>query len=123
MVKFENVFHMGIIVPNIETGMQEIASRFGVTWAEPIKPAVVPIVRTKEGIGSLSSRFVYSIEGPPWFELIEAVPGTVWAAQTSNIHHIGAFVDDIDEEVEKKKDKSKKMSRREFFLFFKPQIV
>ena len=55
MVDFENVFHMGIIVPNIETGMQEIASRFGVTWAEPIKPAVVPIVRTKEGIHASST--------------------------------------------------------------------
>ena len=37
------------------------------------------------------------------------------------------FLDGIDdyivEEVEKKKDKSKKMSRREFFLFFKPKIV
>ena len=101
MVDFENIFHMGIIVPNIESGMKEISSRFGVTWAEPVKPATVPIVRTQEGIGSLSSRFVYSAEGPLWFELIEAVPGTVWAAQTSNIHHIGAFVDDIDAEVER----------------------
>ena len=31
--------------------------------------------------------------------------------------------DDIEKEVEKKNDKSKKMSRREFFLFFKPKIV
>jgi len=33
--------------------------------------------------------------------LIEAVPGTVWAAQASNIHHIGAFVDDMDAEIER----------------------
>jgi len=100
MVKFEDVFHIGIIVPNMEAGMEEIASRFGVTWPRPPGSAEV-LARTKEGTGPLSSRFVYSAEGPPWFELIEAVPGTVWAAQASNIHHIGAFVDDMDAEIER----------------------
>ena len=98
MVKFEDVFHIGIIVPNMEAGMEEISSRFGVTWPRPPGAAEV-LARTKEGTGPLSSRFVYSAEGPPWFELIEAVPGTVWAAQASNIHHIGAFVDDMDAEI------------------------
>ena len=100
MVKFEDVFHIGIIVPNMESGMEEISSRFGVTWPRPPGPAEV-LARTKDGTGPLSSRFVYSDEGPPWFELIEAVPGTVWAAQASNIHHIGAFVDDLDDEIER----------------------
>ena len=100
MVKFEDVFHIGIIVPNMESGMEEISSRFGVTWPRPPGAAEV-LARTKEGTGPLSSRFVYSAEGPPWFELIEAVPGTVWAAQASNIHHIGAFVDDMDAEIER----------------------
>jgi hypothetical protein len=100
MVKFEDIFHIGIIVPNMETGMEEISSRFGVTWPRPPGPAEV-LARTKEGTGPLASRFVYSAEGPPWFELIEAVPGTVWAAQASNIHHMGAFVDDMDAEIER----------------------
>ena len=56
-----------------------------------------------------------SIIGPLYaFFLISKFVGKVF---------LDGIDDDIVEEVEKKKDKSKKMSRREFFLFFKPKIV
>jgi catechol 2,3-dioxygenase-like lactoylglutathione lyase family enzyme len=97
----ENVFHLGIIVPDIERGMEEIASRFEVTF-----PAHMPAqirARVKGVEMELSSRFVYSRQGPPYLELIQAVPGTVWdvPAGTSRIHHIGIFVDDLEAEVQR----------------------
>ena len=56
-----------------------------------------------------------SIIGPLYaFFLISKFVGKVF---------LDGIDDDIVEEVEKKKDKSKKMGRREFFLFFKPKII
>ena len=31
MIDYDNVFHVGVIVPDIERGMDEIARRFGVS--------------------------------------------------------------------------------------------
>ncbi|HCV00925.1 MAG: hypothetical protein CL897_04515 [Dehalococcoidia bacterium] len=99
MINYDDVFHIGIIVPEIESGMAEISKRFGASWPRPPGAANVR-VRTKAGVQVLSSRFAYTAEGPPYIELIEAVPGTVWeAGKGSRIHHLGAFVDDLDEEI------------------------
>ena len=101
MINFDDVFHVGIIVPDIEQGMAEIAKRFGASWPRPPGSANVR-VRTKAGVQVMSSRFAYTAEGPPYIELIEAVPGTVWeAGEGSRIHHLGAFVDDLDAEIER----------------------
>tara|TARA_B100000470_G_C19545176_1_gene282297 strand:+ start:143 stop:598 length:456 start_codon:yes stop_codon:yes gene_type:complete len=100
MVNFENLFHIGIIVPNIELGMQELSSRFGVTWPRQPRTSET-LVRTKAGTSPITISGVYSTEGPPWFEVFEAVPGTLWASQTSNIHHMGFFVENLDDEIER----------------------
>ncbi len=98
MLNYDNVFHLGIIVPQIEQGMEEIGRRFGVTWAEPTPSHVT--LPTEKGPQDLS--FVYSYEGPPHLELIEAVPNTIWeAGPGSRIHHIGIYVDDVESEVER----------------------
>ncbi len=100
MVNYDDLFHVGIIVPNIQKGMQELSSRFGVTW--PRKPSTSQtLIRTKEGTSPITISGVYSTEGPPWFEVFEAVPGSLWAAQSSNIHHMGFFVDNLDDEIER----------------------
>lgn len=101
MIDYADVFHVGVIVPDIERGMEEMARRFGVSWPRPPGAASIR-VRTAAGVGTLSSRYAYTAEGPPYVELIEAVPGTVWeAGEGSRIHHLGAFVDDLDAEIER----------------------
>ena len=99
MIDYDNVFHIGIIVPEIEAGMAEIGKRFGVTWPRPPSAGEVS-VRTEAGTAAASVVTVYTAEGPPYLELLQGVPGTVWeAGPGSRIHHIGAFVDDLDDEV------------------------
>ena len=101
MINYDDVFHVGIIVPDIDEGMAEIAQRFGASWPRPPGSASIR-VRTKAGIQVMNSRFAYTAEGPPYIELIEAVPGTVWeAGEGSRLHHLGAFVDDLDAEIER----------------------
>ena len=100
-MKWDDMFHVGVIVPEIEAGMEEIGRRFGVSWPRPPGDASIR-VRTAKGIQVMESRFAYTAEGPPYIELIQGVPGTVWeAASGSRIHHLGAFVDDLDAEIER----------------------
>lgn len=100
MVHYDDLFHIGIIVPNIQKGMLELSSRFGVTWPREPRTSKT-LIRTKEGTSPITISGVYSTEGPPWFEVFEAVPGSLWAAQSSNIHHMGFFVDNLDDEIER----------------------
>ncbi len=100
-MKYEDLFHVGIIVPDLETGLAEIANRFGVTFPDP-PPTSGADVLVKTSAGEMRAEVigVYSAEGPPYLEVIRAVPGTVWeATEGSRIHHLGAFVDDLDDEV------------------------
>ncbi len=98
-MNYDDFFHVGIIVPEIEAGMREIARRFGVSFPRPPGLSEV-IARTAAGEAKVGVLGAYTAEGPPYLELIQAVPGTVWEAGAgSRIHHLGAFVDDLDDEV------------------------
>ena len=98
-VRYEDVFHVGIIVPDIQRDLDEIARRFGVTFPNPPGHTEV-LVRARGRETPAIVRGAYSAEGPPWLEVIQAVPGTPWEAGAgSRIHHLGAFVDDLDDEV------------------------
>ena len=100
MVSYDDLFHLGIIVPDIQKGMQDLSNRFGVTWPRQPRTSQT-LIRTKDGISPITISGVYSTEGPPWFEVFEAVPGSLWSTQASNIHHMGFFVDSIDDEIER----------------------
>ncbi|HCV00926.1 MAG: hypothetical protein CL897_04520 [Dehalococcoidia bacterium] len=100
-MKYEDMFHVGIIVPDLESGLAEIAKRFGVTFPDP-PPTQGADVLVKTSAGEMQAEVigVYSAEGPPYLEVIRAIPGTPWeAGEGSRIHHLGAFVDDLDDEV------------------------
>ena len=98
-VRYEDFFHIGIIVPDIQRDLDEIARRFGVTFPNPPGHTEV-LVRAGGSETAAIVRGAYSAEGPPWLEVIQAVPGTPWEAGAgSRIHHLGAFVDDLDDEV------------------------
>ena len=95
----EDVYHLAIAVADIEQGMDEIGRRFNTSF-----PPHLPIeidLRTGGHDFHLSTRVVYSREGPPYIELFQAVPDTPFALidSASAIHHIGIFVDDMDAEV------------------------
>lgn len=97
MIEYEGFFHIGIVVDDMESGMADISRRFGVTFPEPRNANVR--IRYNGEEQQVAVKFVYSRQGPPYLELIEAVPGTVW--ETIGIHHLGVFCDHMEVEVEK----------------------
>ena len=100
MIEYDGIFHMGIIVPEIHRGIEDLSRRFGATFPEPREAQVTVRYQGKES--KVPVKFVYSRQGPPYIEIIQAVPGTVWEANAgSRIHHIGVFCDDIEDEIAK----------------------
>ena len=87
------LYHVGIVVPDVEVAKAHLRDLLGITWG--------PVVET-EGLtvreGDATDRIVpntlcYSTE-PPYVELVQEVPGTVWECnEHSNLHHIGVWTD------------------------------
>ncbi len=100
MIEYEGLFHIGIIVADMNRGMADIARRFGVAFPDPREANVR--VRYRGVESQVPVKFAYSMQGPPYIELIESVPGTVWEASSgSRIHHLGVFCDNIEDEIAK----------------------
>lgn len=101
MIEYEGLFHIGIIVADMNRGIEDISRRFGCKFPEPRMANVS--VRHRGVVSQVGVKFAYSRQGPPYIELIEGVPGTVWEAASSGsrIHHLGVFCDNIEDEIAK----------------------
>jgi hypothetical protein len=84
--------HFGISVADMDGAMRELGTVLGLSWNEPMAVDV----------GPWPIRVVYSREGPPFVELVEAPEGSPWrAARTGSqetrafIHHFGYWSSDI----------------------------
>jgi hypothetical protein len=86
------LFHVGIVVPEIEVARERLSSLLGVEWG-PIVESDTEI-RTASGSDEIVSlRLCYSTTAPH-LELVEERAGTPWVCNAfSNLHHIGFFSD------------------------------
>lgn len=92
----KNFFHVALIVPHMETAMEELGAQFGLTW-DGIFEADMPLWTTEKGFHEVPLRVTYA--PAPFLELIEARPGTPWVLDEhggSNLHHIGFYTDDLE---------------------------
>ena len=89
MITFDDIYHVGIIVPDMEAAMDELGRRFGCGWRDPSIATVR--VRDEGGDRILSPRVTFCDRSTPIaLELIEAIPGTVWhVGERSQLHHFG----------------------------------
>ena len=79
-------FQAGIAVPDLDRAMQELTDALDVHWAEPVE-------RTFEGS---RLRMVFSLDGPPYIELIEGPPGSPWdVSDGPRLDHLGFWSDDL----------------------------
>jgi hypothetical protein len=85
-------FHVGFIVPELNSAMKEFKAALGIEWRTPIH-AIVPL-RGPDGVVESNVHSVYSKGGPPAIELVESVPGTPLAGDGGvNFHHLGFWTD------------------------------
>lgn len=85
-------FHIGVLVPDLERAMAEFTRQHGLAFP---KPAAITFAKA-DGSGEESIRVVYTKNGPPYYEFIEVLPGSVFGdASGGPVHHVGVWEDDM----------------------------
>jgi hypothetical protein len=93
------VFHVGILVRDLP----EAAARFGSVLGLAFEaPREIGIVIEEEGISrERTIRVAYSVEGPPFLELIESQPDGLWGHHHGEgLHHIGCWDEDLEARIQ-----------------------
>ncbi|WP_410657260.1 VOC family protein [Amycolatopsis sp. lyj-112] len=81
-----NFYHLCFVVQDIERATGDLTRTLGVQWS-PIRAG---------RLGAWEYRIVFSVEGPPFFEVIQGDPGSPWdATEGSRFDHIGYWSGDI----------------------------
>jgi catechol 2,3-dioxygenase-like lactoylglutathione lyase family enzyme len=80
-------FHVGILVRDIDQAAQDFSALLGVQF-EPVRAA--PVVTGEV------NRFRYSLQGPPYLELVQMTGSGIWGpAIGEGLHHIAFAEPDV----------------------------
>ena len=83
-------YHVGILVRDIAEARDRFSAALGITFG-PVEPRVLTFTSDEADEVVLC----YSVEGPPYIELIEANGAGLFGLQhPEGVHHIGAWVTD-----------------------------
>jgi catechol 2,3-dioxygenase-like lactoylglutathione lyase family enzyme len=100
MAGLTEISHVGIVVPDLEAACDDLSRALGLTWAKPAEQLVVG--RSATGLTRTPVLLSWSVQGPPYVELLQGPPGTPWAAAGARrLHHVGYWVDDVAAESER----------------------
>ena len=102
MFNLQEIFHIGIRVPNIYQAMEEMGESLNLTWAKVVESPGQRIWTPQHGQQEVPLKFVYWCEGPQHLELLEGAKGSFWdGSEDSGVHHLGVWVDDVKGETER----------------------
>ncbi len=88
-----DLFHTGIVVDDLVAAQAEFGAQLGVTWL--VGGGDVRMV-TDDGPRMVHAAYTLSAEGPHHVELVQAVPGTLYAVGGApRAHHLGYWTDDV----------------------------
>jgi hypothetical protein len=83
----EPYFQVGFVVPDLEAAMSELGAGLGVEMAGPLE----------RDVGDCVLRIAFARTPPPYLELIEGPPGSLWdATGGAHMHHLGYWSEDMD---------------------------
>lgn len=100
MFDTQRMFHVGVLVADLDRAMQELATASDLTWAEPRSVDAMPVWTPDGGAREEPIRFVYSCAGPQHVELLQGAPGSPWyAGDAPGLHHVGLWTDDVARDV------------------------
>jgi len=90
-----DLYHVGIVVPDMDEALETYAASFGFRWTDISESHLDVMVNGVRR--STQIRACYSVEGPPYLELIEDTSHDVWGGADFGLNHTGFWVDDITE--------------------------
>lgn len=84
-------FHVGFLVHDLDAAMDRFGEAFGVHWT-PRTTTASQFWEPDRGVVEVELDIVYSVEGPPHIELLEATGDGLYSARHGEgFHHIGAW--------------------------------
>lgn len=90
---FDNVYHVGHLVPDLLLAMETLGDAMQITWAPPFEMRS-GFVRPDGSTDDQTVRIAFSTSGPPYLELIEVVDAgdSIFAEpKIGGMHHIGYY--------------------------------
>jgi hypothetical protein len=90
---FDNVYHIGHLVPDLVPAMRSLTGALQIAWAPPFEMRS-GFTRPDGSVDDQPVRIAFSLSGPPYLELIEVVAATdsIFAAPaTGGMHHLGYY--------------------------------
>jgi len=102
MFDYQQIFHVGHLVADIDRAMAEIGAATGLEWARVQHVASRTVWTPQRGTEEVALTFVYSRSGPQHVELLCGSPGSVWdSASATGVHHVGVWSDRVPTDVER----------------------
>ncbi len=90
---FDNVYHVGHLVPDLLPAMQALTDAMQITWAPPFEMRS-GFTRPDGSADDQTVRIAFSASGPPYLELIEVVAAadSIFAEpKLGGMHHLGYY--------------------------------
>jgi catechol 2,3-dioxygenase-like lactoylglutathione lyase family enzyme len=90
---FDNVYHVGHLVPDLSAAMQSLTDALQITWAPPFEMRS-GFTRPDGSADDRGVRIAFSTSGPPYLELIEVVAAedSIFAEpKLGGMHHVGYY--------------------------------
>lgn len=110
---FDNVYHVGHLVPNLLSAMQSLAVAMQITWAPPFETRS-GFTRPDGSADDQTVRIAFSTSGPPYLELIEVVAAadSIFAEpKLGGVHHVGYYAQRWRDDVARLQDDGWELER------------
>jgi catechol 2,3-dioxygenase-like lactoylglutathione lyase family enzyme len=93
----ESIWHVGIIVRDLEATVEKYSNVLGITFREPMT-ADMSGFEEAPGRRTTSVRLAFSVEGPPYYELFEfSGTGLLAPGHPEGLHHLGVWTPDNED--------------------------
>jgi hypothetical protein len=83
-------YHFGVVVDDLDRACAELGEALHLTWAGVQRRTST--MDTPDGLVEVDVAFAYSLQGPPYLELLERRDGSPF--DTVGLHHIGVWAED-----------------------------
>ena len=94
-MEIKRAYHVAFLVADIEAGIEHFGTALGLTFRPVQSLTTVP---DETGEGERAVRSSYSLEGPPYVQLIEGHERGIYGLENGEgFHHFGVWVDDARE--------------------------
>ena len=84
---YQPYFHIGVLVRDLDVATATFAARLGIAF-EPVRTGTLATGDT--------TRYCYSLQGPPYIELMEMTGEGTFRADREGVHHVGFHEKDLD---------------------------